>query len=41
MNANLIFNWLKKPRFEPEELATGKAVFLPAAASDKRKHAGW
>jgi len=33
MNANLIFNWLKKPRYQPEELANGKAVFLPVEVS--------
>lgn len=36
MNANLIFNWLKKPRFQPEEPASSEAVFLPVAVSDKR-----
>ncbi len=33
MNANLIFNWLKKPRFQPEELASSEAVFLPVEVS--------
>ncbi len=36
MNANLIFNWLKKPRFQPEEMASSEAVFLPVEVSDKR-----
>jgi len=36
MNANLIFNWLKKPRFQPEELASSEAVFLPVEVSDKK-----
>ena len=34
MNDNLIFNWLKKPRFQPEELVNnGEAVFLPVEIS--------
>lgn len=36
MNANLIFNWLRDPRFAPEtavETAPGDAVFLPVEVS--------
>lgn len=29
MNANLIFNWLKDPRFKPDVSETGETVFLP------------
>jgi len=36
MNANLIFNWLKKPHLQPEELENSEAEFLPVEVSDKR-----
>jgi transposase len=29
MNANLIFKWLKDPRFQPDEQETEESVFLP------------
>jgi transposase len=29
MNANLIFKWLRDPRFAGDEAAAGEAVFLP------------
>ncbi len=33
MNANLIFNWLKDPRFQPKAAETEEAVFLPVEVS--------
>jgi len=38
MNANLIFNWLKDPRFQPDTAEAEEAVFLPVEVSstDKR-----
>ena len=33
MNANLIFKWLKDPRFEPDELMTEGSTFLPVEIS--------
>ena len=33
MNANLIFNWLKDPRFQPDEQETEAPVFLPVDVS--------
>lgn len=33
MNANLIFNWLKDPRFKPDGGETEEAVFLPVEVS--------
>lgn len=33
MNANLIFNWLRDPRFKPEAAETEEAVFLPVEVS--------
>ncbi|MCP4316497.1 MAG: transposase [Hyphomicrobiales bacterium] len=33
MNANLIFNWLKDPRFVPDMTAAGETVFLPVEVS--------
>jgi transposase len=29
LNANLIFNWLRDPRFQPDENQIDQAVFLP------------
>ena len=29
MNANLIFKWLKDPRFAPQVIEADKAIFLP------------
>jgi transposase len=29
MNANLIFKWLKDPRFQPDEQETEESAFLP------------
>ncbi len=34
MNANLIFKWLRDPRFRPEDVEAGEAVFLPVEVSD-------
>ncbi len=33
MNANLIFNWLKDPRFQPDEQETEASAFLPVEIS--------
>ncbi len=33
MNANLIFNWLKDPRFKPDATETEETVFLPVEVS--------
>ena len=33
MNANLIFNWLKDPRFQPDEEDIAAPVFLPVEVS--------
>jgi len=33
MNANLIFNWLKDPRFQPDEQETEAPAFLPVEVS--------
>jgi transposase len=33
MNANLIFNWLRDPRFQPEVAETEEPVFLPVEIS--------
>ncbi len=33
MNANLIFNWLKDPRFQPDTAEAEEAVFLPVEVS--------
>jgi transposase len=33
MNANLIFKWLKDPRFQPDEQETEETVFLPVEIS--------
>jgi transposase len=41
VNANLIFKWLKDPRFAPEaEDATDEAVFLPVEIEGNVVHAG-
>ena len=34
MNANLIFKWLRDPRFAPEPDATPKTCFLPVEIMD-------
>jgi transposase len=33
MNANLIFKWLKDPRFQPDELEIEETAFLPVEIS--------
>lgn len=33
MNANLIFKWLKDPRFQPDEPETEETAFLPVEIS--------
>jgi transposase len=33
MNANLIFKWLKDPRFQPDEQETEETAFLPVEIS--------
>ena len=33
MNANLIFKWLKDPRYVPDDLASDAPVFLPVEIS--------
>ncbi len=33
MNANLIFKWLKEPRFQSDEQETEKPAFLPVEIS--------
>jgi len=33
MNANLIFKWLKDPRFQPDDLEIEKSAFLPVEIS--------
>ena len=33
MNANLIFKWLKDPRFQPDDLEIEEAAFLPVEIS--------
>jgi transposase len=33
MNANLIFKWLKDPRFQSDELETEETAFLPVEIS--------
>ena len=33
MNANLIFKWLKEPRFQPDEQETEELAFLPVEIS--------
>lgn len=33
MNANLIFKWLKEPRFKPNGVETEETVFLPVEVS--------
>jgi len=33
MNANLIFKWLRDPRFAPDAAETGDTVFLPVEVS--------
>ncbi len=33
LNANLIFNWLKDPRFQPDELEIEGSAFLPVEIS--------
>jgi transposase len=33
MNANLIFKWLKDPRFQSDELETEESAFLPVEIS--------
>jgi transposase len=33
MNANLIFKWLKDPRFQPDEQGTEETAFLPVEIS--------
>jgi transposase len=33
MNANLIFKWLRDPRFVSDETVTGETVFLPVEVS--------
>ena len=35
MNANLIFKWLKEPRFQSDEQETEEPVFLPIEISPK------
>lgn len=33
MNANLIFKWLKDPRFQPDDLEIEETAFLPVEIS--------
>jgi len=33
MNANLIFKWLKDPRFQPDDIEIEEAAFLPVEIS--------
>src|SRR3712207_2525690 len=35
LNANLIFKWLKDPRFAPIAAVEGKPVFLPVAVRER------
>ena len=39
MNANLIFKWLKEPRFQSDELETEGSRFLPVEISAEREAA--
>ena len=39
MNANLIFKWLKDPRFQPDDFKTEETAFLPVEISTEREAA--
>ena len=39
MNANLIFKWLKDPRYVPDDAAVDVPVFLPVEIIRERSHA--